>query len=89
MCRHCREMLSVREGRRRCPRCRKRLDTLGIEDVDPLIAGLECPRCGKPTLAIESRVRTFKNKLVERLRAAPLPSDLADCVRPAVTRCLG
>jgi hypothetical protein len=76
MCRHCREMLSVREGRRQCPRCRKRLDTPGIEDVDALIAGLECPRCGKPTLAIESRVRTFKNKLVERLRAAPLPSDL-------------
>jgi hypothetical protein len=77
-CRHCREMLSIREGRRQCPRCRKRLDTLGIEDVDALIAGLECPRCGKPTLAIESRVRAFKNKLVERFRAAPLPSDLAN-----------
>jgi hypothetical protein len=78
MCRHCREMLSVREGRRQCPRCRKRLDTLGIEDVDALVAGLECPRCGRPTLALESRVKAFKNKLVERLLAAPLPSDLAN-----------
>ena len=68
VCRHCREMLSVREGRRQCPRCRKRLETLGIEDVDALVAGLECPRCGRPTLALESRVKAFKNKLVERLR---------------------
>lgn len=79
LCRHCREMFTVREGlRRHCPRCRKRLEPLGIEDVDALIAGLECPRCGRPTLAIESRVRTFQNKLVERLRADPLPSDLAN-----------
>jgi hypothetical protein len=72
-------MLAVREGpRRNCPRCRKRLETLGIEDVDALVAGLECPRCGKPTLAIESRVKAFKNRLVERLRIAPLPSDLTN-----------
>ena len=82
ICRHCREMLAVREGpRRNCPRCRKRLETLGIEDVDALVAGLECPRCGKPTLAIESRVKAFKNKLVERLRIAPLPSDLTNDIQ--------
>ena len=79
MCRHCREMLAVREGlRRQCPRCRKRIEPLGIEDVDDVVAGLECPRCGRPTLAIESRVRTFENRLVRRLRTAPLPSDLAN-----------
>lgn len=79
MCRHCRQMLAVREGpRRHCPRCRKLLESLGIEDIDALLVGLECPSCGKPTLTIESRLRTFQNKLVERLRADPLPSDLAN-----------
>jgi ribosomal protein L37AE/L43A len=54
LCRHCREVVSVRTDtkRLRCPTCRRKpeLFDLGDEDAAPVTDGYSCPRCERDSL---------------------------------------
>lgn len=60
ICRHCRDVISVRVGakRLRCPRCRRKPELLDLGDDDDGQESLvrdrphSCPACGKKTLRL-------------------------------------
>ncbi len=61
-CDHCQQIVSVpsRAARKRCPKCRRKVDLLPADERDdsqrgnaPRV-GLECPHCHQPSMRLES-----------------------------------